>query len=168
MTNLVVRKATRKDIPAIVRVRRVAFTEEEVRGFALPKPSIFYFCGKMEEAWDEENLLKDGWSVFLAEDRGEIVGFIVFKVENGMGYIDNINVTREQQGKGIGRALVLHAERVVKSQGSHVMHTDTTENAEGIAWKSYFFWTKMGYKETGERIPTEWDFKEIRFVKILE
>ena len=48
------------------------------------------------------------------------------------------------------------------------MKTDTTENIEGIPWKSHGFWIKMGYKDIGERLITKWDFKTIPFVKNLK
>jgi len=47
------------------------------------------------------------------------------------------------------------------------MKTDTVESAEGIPWKSYGFWTRIGYKDTGERLATKWDFKIIPFIKNL-
>lgn len=48
------------------------------------------------------------------------------------------------------------------------MRTDTTENANWEPWKSYDFWLKMGYEDTGERLPTDYDFKEIQFIKRLK
>jgi len=41
------------------------------------------------------------------------------------------------------------------------------QNAEGIPWKSYGFWTKIGYEDTGERLTTKWNFKIVPFVKNL-
>jgi ribosomal protein S18 acetylase RimI-like enzyme len=164
---LVIRKATSKDIPSMVKVRRAAFTAEEVQGFTTPEPSVFYYPEKMKEAWNKDNRLKDDWRIYVAE-ANEVVGFIVFRVETGIGYIENINIAKDQQRRGVGKALVKYVEQIAKSEGAHIMHTDTTENVEGIPWKSYAFWTKMGYKDTGERITTEWSFKEIRFVKKLQ
>ncbi len=75
---------------------------------------------------------------------------------------------KQQQGKGVGKALILSVEEIARSKGAHLMRTDTTENALGKSWKSYGFWTKMGYKDTGERLPTKWEFKEIALIKNLE
>ena len=41
------------------------------------------------------------------------------------------------------------------------MKTDTTENVDGVPWKSYTFWKRMGYEDTKERLLTNYDFKEI-------
>lgn len=165
---LVIRKATAEDVPSIVGVRRAAFTQEEVQGFSTPEPSVYYSCEEMRKAWNKGSMLKDRWELAVAEKRGRIVGFIVFKLERDCGYIDNINIAKGEQRKGVGRTLVSYVERVAKSAGINVMKTDTTENAAGMLWKSYAFWTKMGYKETGERLATKYDFKEIPFVKNLK
>ena len=70
--------------------------------------------------------------------------------------------------KGIGKALVLHVENIAERYGCSHMRTDTTENANWEPWKSYDFWLKMGYEDTGERLPTDYDFKEIQFIKRLK
>lgn len=118
--------------------------------------------------WVEKNRLKDGSEVILAEKNEKIVGFIVFKMESDHSYIDNIDIVKDEQKKGIGRALVEHVENTAKANGHSLMKTDTTENAKGIPWKSYGFWTKMGYKDNGERLPTKWNFKTIPLIKNLE
>jgi ribosomal protein S18 acetylase RimI-like enzyme len=104
----------------------------------------------------------------VAEDEGKMVGFIVFKMERDYGHIDNIVVAKEEQGKRIGRALVAYVEGVAKSKGCYLMKTATTENADGVPWKSYGFWIRMGYEDTGERLPTNYDFKEIPLIKRLK
>jgi len=168
MRNLVIRDATANDIPAIVKVRRTAFTEKEVRGFTTPEHSIFYSQKELKKAWVKENQLAGGWRVFVAEDSRGVIGFIVFKMESEMGYIDNINIAKDSQQMGVGAALVSYAEGLARSEGINKMLTDTTENAEGKPWKSYAFWIRMGYKDTGERRKTKWSFKEIPFVKNIE
>ncbi len=168
MRNLIIRDASADDIPAIVRVRRSAFTAKEVRGFAAPKPSQFYSLEELSNSWIMENQLLDGWRVFVAEENGELIGFIVFKIYNGKGYIDNINISKKHQRTGVGKALVLYVENLARRQGIHTILTDTTENAEGKPWKSYACWIGMGYRDTGERLKTEWSFKEILFHKNIE
>ena len=168
MKSLVIRGATVKDILSIVRVRLAALTEEELRGFSTQDWVLFDSTEKLQQAWDRENVLKDGFEVYVVEDEGEIVGYIVFKIIDDYGYIENIIVAKEEQGKGIGRALVTHVEGIVNAKGYYLMKTDTTENAEGIPWKAYGFWIKLGYHDTGERLITQWDFKTIPFIKRLK
>jgi GNAT superfamily N-acetyltransferase len=118
--------------------------------------------------WGRENRLKDGFEVYVAEDEGNMVGFIAFKMEHNHGCIDNIVVAKQEQGKGIGKALVEHVECIAKSKGCYLMKTDTTENHAGVPWKSYGFWTRMGYEDTGERLLTNYNFKEIPLIKRLK
>jgi ribosomal protein S18 acetylase RimI-like enzyme len=168
MASLVIRAAEVQDVSSIVRIRLAALTEEEIRGFSAPEFATYSSTEELRKVWNRGNRLKDGFEVFVAENEGKMVGFIVFKMERDYGYIDNIVVAKEEQGKGIGRALVMYVEDIAKSKGCHLMKTDTTENADGVPWKSYGFWTRMGYEDTGERLPTDYDFKEIPLIKRLK
>lgn len=168
MRKLIIRAATTDDIPSIVKVSLASATREEIQGFSAPEWVTYSSSEELRKVWAEENRLRDGLEVIVAKENGEIVGFIVFKMECDHGYIDNIDIAKDEQRKGIGRALVEHVENIAKAKGCSLMKTDTTENGEGIPWKSYGFWIKMGYKNNGERLPTKWNFKTIPFVKKLE
>lgn len=93
MASWTIRAAAVGDIPSIVRVRLTALTEEEIRGFSTPEFATFSSAEELGNAWTAENRLRDGFEVFVAAADGEIVGFIVFKVERDYGYIDNIVVS---------------------------------------------------------------------------
>jgi len=168
MAKLVIRNASVNDIPSIVRVSLTASTIEEARGFSAPEWTTYLTPEELRKIWVKENRLKDGFEVVVAEKDENVVGFIVFKRERDHFYIDNIDVAKNEQGKGSGKALVTHVENMATANGYSLMKTDTTENAEGIPWKSYGFWTKMGYIDIGERLPTKWDFMTIPFVKNLK
>jgi len=168
MTKLVIRTATLGDIPSIVKVDLLAAPKEEIKGFAAPEWVTYRSPEELRKVWAEDNRLKDGSEVIVAEKNGKVIGFIVFKRERDHVYIDVIHITKDEQRKGVGRVLVTHIENIAIANGYSLMKTDTTENEEGVPWKSYGFWTKMGYKDTGERLPTKWDFKTIPFVKNLK
>lgn len=168
MSSLVIRPALINDIASIVEVRLSAFTEEEVSGFITSAESLYTSIERLRKIWEKENLLKDGFEVFVAECEGKIVGFIVYNMKSSDDNIDNVVVTKKEQRKGVGRALVEYVEALAKSRGINVMRTDTTENAAGVPWKSYGFWRKMGYEDTGERMATEYGFKVIPLVKKLK
>jgi len=168
MVRLVIRAATPLDVPWIVNACLTSTTKEEVRGFAADEWVTFSSVEELSRVWVEENRLKDGSEVVVAERDGRVIGFIVFKLERDYVYIDNIDIVREEQRKGVGKSLVTHVENLALANGYSLMKTDTTENAEGVPWKSYGFWIRMGYRDTGERLPTKWDFKTIPFVKRLE
>ena len=82
--------------------------------------------------------------------------------------IDNIVVSKEERKKGIGMALVEYVEQLTKSRGFDMITTDTTEHVNGILWKAYGFWKKMGYKDEGRRLSTKYDFKIIPLIKKLK
>ena len=168
MPSLVIRPASVEDVSSIVEVRLGAFTEEEAAGFTIPGESPYVSIERLQKMWDKENLFRDGSEVFVAEREEKVVGFIVFNMRCSDDNIDNVVVAKEEQGKGIGKALVEYVERLAKSRGYNVMKIDTTENVEGVPWKAYGFWRKLGYEDSGERIPTEYGFKDIPLVKKLK
>jgi len=168
MPSLVIRPASVEDVSSIVEVRLGAFTEEEAAGFTIPGESPYVSIERLQKMWDKENLFRDGSEVFVAEREEKVVGFIVFNMRCSDDNIDNVVVAKEEQGKGIGKALVEYVERLAKSRGYDVMKIDTTENVEGVPWKAYGFWRKLGYEDSGERIPTEYGFKDIPLVKKLK
>ena len=167
MPSLTVRPASINDVTSIVEIRVGALTEDELSGFVVPGESLYASVKQLRDEWDTENRLKDGLEVFVAENRGEVIGFIVYNMSDHDDNIDSLVVAKQEQGKGIGRALVEYIERIAKSRGFDIITTDTTENAQGIPWKAYRFWKRLGYEETGERLPTDFDFKVIPFIKRL-
>ena len=168
MSSVTIRQASLLDISSIVQVRLGALTEQEVSGFTVPGDNPYRSIEQLQDIWDERNLLNDGCEVFVAENRGKIVGFIVYNMNSQNDNIDNLVVAKDEQGKGIGRALVEYVENLAKSRGYNIIWTDTTENVEGVPWKAYGFWRKMGYEDTGERVLTEYGFKVIPLVKSLK
>ena len=165
MSQLVIRPATIKDISSIVKIRLETLSDNEISGFSAPEFANTSSTETLLDTWESGNMLKDGFEVFLAEDDHRIVGYMMFKIDGDSCYIDDIVVHKEKQGKGVGKTLVTYAEDMAKSLDCHFMKTDTTENISGVPWRSYNFWLKMGYEDTGERIPTDYDFKEIPFIK---
>ena len=165
---LVVRPASITDIPSIIEIRLEAFTDEEISGYIVPGENLYKSEEKLKKMWNKENRLKDGSEIFVASAMEKIVGFIVFNMKNRDDNIDNIIVSRKEQRKGIGKALVEHIEQLAKSRGLEIITTDTTENSQGFPWKSYEFWKKMGYKDTGKRITTQYDFMVIPLIKELK
>jgi ribosomal protein S18 acetylase RimI-like enzyme len=167
MKAVIIRKASVDDVSGIVQASLTSASEEETEGFAAPEWVTYSSPEELRKVWDRGNRLKDSSEVVVAEKERRIVGFVVFKMERNYFYIDNIDIRKEEQRKGIGKALVTHVENVALANGYSCIKTDTTENAEGLPWKSYGFWKKMGYHDTGERLPTKWSFKTIPLVKNL-
>ena len=167
MSSLIIRPASIADIGSIVKVRLGALKEKELVGFIAPRANLHWSIEKLQEMWNKENRLRDGSEAFVAEDNGKVIGFIVYNMQVVDDNIDNIVVAREEQGRGVGRALVAYVEELAKSRGFDFITTDTTENANGVPWKAYGFWKKMGYKDKGRRLSTEDNFKVIPLIKRL-
>ena len=168
MTSLVIRPASVRDVPSIVEVRLGALTENEISGFSVPGDRPYSSIESLLKIWVSQNIMSDGSEVFVAECEGKVVGFVVYNMKSVDDNIENVVVAKEEQGKGIGKALVEYVERLAISRGYDVMKTDSTENGEGVLWKAYGFWRKMGYKDTGERVATKYGFKDIPLVKKLK
>jgi len=62
----------------------------------------------------------------------------------------SIDVRREDQGRGIGRRLVQFVEERAAREGRRAVTLGTTRNAEGVPWKSFGWWQKLGYAVTDE------------------
>ncbi len=167
MSSLLIRPASTKDAPSIEKVRFGAFTEDEAAGYTIQGGGAYYLSGNLLKEWEGENRLRGGFEVFLAEREGRVVGFIVYAMESRDDNIDNVVVAKDEQGRGVGRALVEYVERLARSRGYGEIRTDTTENAEGVPWKAYGFWRRMGYEDTGERTATGYGFRDIHLVKKL-
>ncbi len=167
MDKIAIRQARREDVPTIVDTCRASTTEEEIVGFTAPEWGTFRDIEKLRGEWTTGNRLRDDYEVIVVEKRGLIVGYLVFRREQERMYIDRINIRKPEQGEGLGRALLEYVERLAIEDGQTHIETDTVENAQGVPWKSYNFWLRMGFRDTGERMITKWDFKIIPFVKRL-
>jgi GNAT superfamily N-acetyltransferase len=167
VNEITIREARREDMPSIVETSRASTTEEEMVGFTAPEWGTFRDVEKLEDEWTTGNKLRDDYEVIVAERRGQIVGYLVFKREKEFLYIDLVHIRKSEQRKGLGRAFLEYVERLAIEGGQTRIETDTIENAQGVPWKSYSFWLRMGFRDTGERLKTEWDFKMIHFVKQL-
>ncbi|MBT8172128.1 GNAT family N-acetyltransferase [Candidatus Bathyarchaeota archaeon] len=170
LPSITIRPANYDDIPSIVNVRVLTLTKDKISGFSAPEWVItFTSIEELGKMWNNANQMKDGFEVYVATRNQKVVGFIVIRIEQNFGYIDNIVISRKEQGKGFGRLLVNFVEKFAKSKGCTLMKTDTTQNAIGVPWKAYGFWRKMGYQDTGKRLSIKnYDFKEIPLIKKLK
>jgi GNAT superfamily N-acetyltransferase len=95
------------------------------------------------------------------------MGFAYYRLKNDSVEIEEIDVRKECQGQGVGRALVQHIESIAKERGSKRLVTGTSINMEGKPWKAYGFWVHVGFIDAGERIEGLHGLKYVKFVKQL-
>ena len=88
--------------------------------------------------------------VFVAEEDGEVVGFITTRLDpaTGIGHIANLAVGLAQQGRGIGSALLRTALASLSAQGMTHARIETLErNVVGR-----HLYPKVGFREIARQI----------------
>ena len=145
MTNLDgPRLATPNDAPALVDLINRAFRIE--RSFK---------NGDRTDLTQVHEKLATG-SFFVIEDQGELVGCIYTEVAQsgnphtlasgeGAGYIGMLAIDPGQQGRGLGRQLMLFAEAELARRGC----TRVQIRIINVRSELYDFYGRMGYRETG-------------------
>ena len=76
------------------------------------------------------NFLLRAAGIFVAEQDGEVVGYISTRMdaEAAKGRIPNLAVTANARGQGIGRALIEHALAHFRTKGMEIAVIETMES----------------------------------------
>jgi len=99
--------------------------------------------------------------VTVAEEAGAIVGVLVLGITDQGFVIDNVAVHPSGQGRGLGRALLEHAEAAARQAGFDSIYLYTHEQmTENLA-----LYTRIGYVEYDRR--SEGDFYRVFLRKKL-
>jgi GNAT superfamily N-acetyltransferase len=83
--------------------------------------------------------------VFKAIEDGEIIGTIYGRLKDGVLYVDDLVVTKNKRGLGIGRSLMEKAQDFGRKLKAHKAYLIT-----GKDWDVRGFYEKLGYKLTGD------------------
>ena len=75
---------------------------------------------------------------------GEPVAFYTLTDKNGVAWLDNLWVMPEFIGRGVGKALFLHALDFARHRGYKILQLEADPNAAG-------FYEKMGMHKIAER-----------------
>jgi ribosomal protein S18 acetylase RimI-like enzyme len=111
--------------------------------------------------WLDADLTTMGetWICFVAEDDGQIVGQVEAMVHQPMesakfqvtaelgmirGEVNSLGVLASYRRRGIGRALMAHAEDWLRGRGARVIRLDTFLNSD----ESVSFYDAIGYTRT--------------------
>ena len=78
------------------------------------------------------------------DDKGQIIGFLISKIERNQGYILTLEVKPEQRGQGVGAALVRRCEQAYYERGYKTIRLEVYTN--NPAQMMYF---KQGYRVHG-------------------
>ncbi len=169
-TEVVVRAATRPDIPAIVKVATDSVNEEELTNHGgVDSDSPFRDVEKLSAVWTDPNRVK--YEEILVAELGRHVVGVVAVEERGMELeLVDIDVARDHQGRGIGTRMVEFVEEQARSRGMRAVTLGTSRNPQGIPWKSLSWWEARGYRITHEE-ENPWTmslgqgFREVRMRK---
>jgi mycothiol synthase len=89
------------------------------------------------EAWRAAKISKRGWDPalwLLAEDDEGLVGAALCeRWEGGVGYVDSLAVAERARGRGLGRALLLHAFGALREAGLEVAELSVQGENAGAA-----------------------------------
>ncbi len=130
---ITLRRATDMDAAALKAVIKAAYARYDDRDLSLPAV---------------EDGLRDiiaETPVFVAEDSGGILGGLVLRFNPDNAQIENVAVSPLAGGRGIGKALLAHAEGEAKSAGfSELVLATHFALPENIA-----LYAHLGWQETG-------------------
>jgi ribosomal protein S18 acetylase RimI-like enzyme len=137
---VLLRPATDADVPRLTELARAAYGHYVDRLGGPPRPMT-----------DDYADVVRGYRVTVAERKGDIVGLIVLGVGDEGFVIDNVAVDPRDQGSGVGRALLEHAEAAARRAGFDSIYLYTHEKmTENLA-----LYSRIGYVEYDRRLHGE-------------
>lgn len=130
------RQATAADVPRLTELVRAAYEHYVERMGRPPGPMTDDYAEVVRRA-----------RVVVAERDGEVAGVIVLAAGDDGFLVENVAVHPAHQGRGVGRALLEHAEAAARRDGFDSIylytHETMTENQE--------LYARIGYVEYDRR-----------------
>lgn len=145
-----IRRAIAADGPRVARIVADAYAPLAERMASLPGPMLDDYPARIAEG-----------VVDVFETDGQIAGFVICHAVDEAYLLENVAVAPEAQGRGIGRALIGHAEALAARAGVRRIrlytHITMVENQT--------LYRRLGYRETGRGL--EDGFDRVQFAKDL-
>jgi ribosomal protein S18 acetylase RimI-like enzyme len=131
------RPATAADVPRLTELVGAAYGHYVERLGGPPRPMTDDYAEVLRRH-----------RVVVAERTGEIIGLVVLGVSDEGFFVDNVAVDPSQQGIGVGKALLEHAETAARDAGFDSIHLYTHERmVENLA-----LYSRIGYVEYDRRL----------------
>ena len=146
-----IRLAMTTDVPAIKLIARKSFERYVPLIGKPPAPMNANFSG---------HILKD--TVFIAQSekkQGSVLGYAIVLQRDGEWLLDNIAVSPEAQGRGVGSALIAACKTFLQKRGVQRYHLNTDEAMEQNLTRN----PEIGFVEMARRL--EDGFSRIYFIK---
>ena len=136
MNDASLRPATVEDVPALTELVQAAYGHYVERLGGPPGPLTDDYAEVVKRR-----------QTTVAECDGRIVGLVVVGPEDEGFFVDNVAVHPSCQGRGVGRALLRHAEAIARRAGFDALHLYTHERmTENLA-----LYARTGYVEYDRR-----------------
>ena len=132
----------------MISIRRVIPIEADVlTQIAISAKRYWNYPEKWMEIWipqltfsPEYFEANESWA---AEMDDVPIAFYTWQDRNGIAWIENLWVSAEYIGTGVGKQLFLHALELARHRGYKIMQLESDPNARG-------FYEKMGMRKIGE------------------
>jgi ribosomal protein S18 acetylase RimI-like enzyme len=134
------RPATAADVPRLTELAHAAYEHYVERIGGPPRPMTDDYADVVRRH-----------PVTVAERDGEVVGLIVLRVTDEGFLVDNVAVDPAQQGSGVGRALLEHAEDAARDAGFDSIYLYTHERMS----ENLELYSRIGYTEFDRRVHGE-------------
>jgi GNAT superfamily N-acetyltransferase len=144
-TNLLVVKASEKDIPLIQELTNIIWpqTYEEI----LSQDQIDYMLGMMYSTESLADQMKKGIDFILTKDDETYDAFAAYEQMNPTVYkLHKIYALPNQQGKGIGKFIINYIIDEIKPKGATALQLDVNRQN-----KARGFYEKLGFKVIAEK-----------------
>lgn len=138
MNNISITIASKKNLPAILKLQKEAYVSEAIIYDDFNIPPLQQSLEQIEEEFSNHTFLK-------AEAEGKIIGSVRAHEEQGVCFIGKLIVDVSAQNQGLGKKLLETIESHFKSVKKYELFTGHR------SLKNLHIYTKRGYRATGER-----------------
>ncbi len=153
---MTIRKATEKDVEAIVQMLaddKLGMLRER---YEVPLPDLYY------KAFDHIQGDSNQELVVAEDENGNVIGtlqlsFIQYLTYQGgiRSQVEAVRIHKDQRGKGIGQELLKWAIARAQERGAHLIQLTTDKKRpEAVA-----FYQKLGFKDSHEGMKLHFDQK---------
>ncbi|RMH91021.1 GNAT family N-acetyltransferase [Lysobacter pythonis] len=147
--NLAFRRATRADIPSLIQLVTSAYRGEASRAGWTTEADLLDGA-----RIDTEHLAADieraRSLILIGEAEGRMLACAHVAVEDGAGYFGMFSVWPMLQGRGIGKRMLLEAERIARDEfGQTTMRMSVIDLRDALI----DYYARRGYRRTGIHKP---------------